>query len=57
MNYYKKVLKRNKMIDKWIYAFFGGLDKICSFVDNLWNFFTAPRCKCGKKKTGAKNDR
>jgi len=45
------------MIDKWLYAFFGGLDKMCSLMDNLWNFFTAPRCKCGKKKTGAKNDR
>jgi hypothetical protein len=37
------------MIDRIFYSFFG-------YLDNLWNFFTAPRCKC-KKNKGDKHDR
>jgi|TARA_R100000541_G_scaffold56795_1_gene66448 hypothetical protein len=38
------------MIDKIFYSLFGAMD-------NLWNFFTAPRCKCKKIKKGEKHDR
>jgi hypothetical protein len=36
------------MIDKFFYRFFGA-------IDNLFNWFTAPRCKCKLKKR--KNER
>ena len=36
------------MIDKFFYKFFGA-------IDNLFNWFTAPRCKCKLKKR--KNER
>ena len=38
------------MIDKIFYSLFGAMD-------NLWNFFTAPRCKCKKIKKGEKHDK
>ena len=31
------------MIDRFFYKFFGS-------IDNLFNWFTAPRCKCKLKK-------
>ena len=33
------------MIDKFLYAFFGGLDRLCEAVANK---LAGPRCKCKK---------
>ena len=38
------------MIDRFIYSFFGALD-------NIWNFLSAPKCKCKKNNKGDKYDR
>ena len=35
------------MIDKFFYKFFGAIDNV---FDSVINWFTAPRCKCKKKK-------
>ena len=40
------------MIDKFLYAFFGGLDRLCEAVANK---LAGPRCKCkNKKKKGVR---
>tara|TARA_X000001388_G_C2224375_1_gene120579 strand:- start:1818 stop:1949 length:132 start_codon:yes stop_codon:yes gene_type:complete len=36
------------MIDKFLYAFFGGLDRLCEVVATA---LAGKRCQCGKKKT------
>ena len=36
-----------KLIDKFLYKFFGGLDTICEWVANK---LSGPRCQCKKKK-------
>ena len=35
------------MIDRFLYAFFDGLDRLCEAVANA---IAGPRCKCKKKK-------
>ncbi len=35
------------MIDRFLYAFFGGLDRLCEAVANK---LAGPRCQCKKKK-------
>ena len=35
------------MIDRWIYNFFAGLDRLCEAVATK---ISGPRCQCGKKK-------
>ena len=35
------------MIDRFLYAFFGGLDRLCEAVANA---IAGPRCGCKKKK-------
>ena len=34
------------MIDRFLYAFFGGLDRLCEAVANA---LAGPRCQCKKK--------
>ena len=35
------------MIDRFLYAFFGGLDRLCEAVANK---LAGPRCECKKKR-------
>mgnify|MGYP001412168690 CR=1 FL=1 len=35
------------MIDRFLYAFFGGLDRLCDAVTTK---LAGPRCQCKKKK-------
>ena len=36
-----------KLIDKFLYKFFGGLDIMCEWAANK---LSGPRCQCKKKK-------
>ena len=41
------------MIDRFLYAFFGGLDRLCEAVANK---LAGPRCQC-KKKNSKRTDK
>ena len=38
------------MLDRFLYKFFAGLDRLCEAVAAR---MAGPRCKCGKKKKNA----
>ena len=40
------------MIDKFLYKFFGGLDRFCEAIATK---LSGPRCQCGKKKNDKKD--
>ena len=40
------------MIDKFLYKFFDGLDRLCEAIATK---LSGPRCQCGKKKNDKKN--
>jgi len=39
------------MIDRFLYAFFGLLDKVCSWMDSLFNLFNKKKKKKKENKS------